>query len=66
MEDYKLNLTVQDRVLIRKGLYLLIDEILQDKNLFDEDEEEFKELTNKENYVTKLIQCIEEDYNYER
>lgn len=61
-----INLTVQDRVLIRKGLYLLIDEILQDKNLFDEDEEEFKELTNKENYVNKLIQCIEEDYNYER
>ena len=66
MENYKLNLTVQDRVLIRKGLYLLIDEILQDKNLFDEDEEEFKGLTNKENYVNKLIQCIEEDYNYER
>ncbi len=61
-----IQLTVKDRVLIRKGLYLLIDEINQDMNLFNDEDEEFKELTDKQNYVNKLIQCIEEDYNYER
>jgi len=66
MNDSQVHLTVKDRVLIRKGLYLLIDEINQDKQLFNDEDDEYQELTAKEFYVNKLIQCIEEDYNYER
>jgi hypothetical protein len=61
-----LDLSIKDRVLIRKGLYLLINELQQDINLFNDEDEEYTELTDKIKYVDKLIQCVEEDYNYER
>jgi hypothetical protein len=61
-----IDLSIKDRVLIRKGLYLLINELQQDINLFNDEDEEYTELTDKLKYVDKLIQCVEEDYNYER
>jgi hypothetical protein len=61
-----IDLSIKDRVLIRKGLYLLINELQQDINLFNDEDEEYTELTDKIKYVDKLIQCVEEDYNYER
>jgi hypothetical protein len=61
-----IDLSIKDRVLIRKGLYLLINELQQDINLFNDEDEEYTELTDKIKYVDKLIQCVEEDYNYDR
>ena len=61
-----IDLSIKDRVLIRKGLYLLINELQQDINMFNDEGEEYTELTDKIKYVDKLIQCVEEDYNYER
>jgi hypothetical protein len=61
-----IDLSIKDRVLIRKGLYLLINELQQDINMFNDEDEEYTELTDKIKYVDKLIQCVEEDYNYER
>ena len=61
-----LDMTVRDRVLIRKGLYLLINEFQQDINLFNDEDEEYHELIDSIKYIDKLIQCVEENYNYER
>lgn len=61
-----MKLTVKDRAVIRKGLYLLINEYEQDKNLFNDEDEEYQELLTSIAYLDKLIQCVEEDYDYDR
>lgn len=61
-----MKLTIRDRVVIRKGLYLLLNEYEQDKNLFNDEDEEYKELLESIKYLDKLVQCIEEDYDYDR
>jgi len=61
-----IDLSIKDRVLIRKGLYLLINELQQDINLFNDEDEEYTELTSNIKYIDKLIQCVEENYNYDR
>lgn len=61
-----MKLTVRDRVVIRKGLYLLLNEYEQDKGLFNDEDEEYQELLTSIAYLDKLIQCVEEDYDYER
>jgi hypothetical protein len=44
----------------------LINEYEQDKNLFNDEDEEYQELLTSIAYLDKLIQCVEEDYDYER
>jgi hypothetical protein len=61
-----MKLTVRDRVVIRKGLYLLLNEYEQDKGLFNDEDEEYQELLTSIAYLDKLIQCVEEDYDYDR
>jgi hypothetical protein len=61
-----MKLTIRDRVVIRKGLYLLLNEYEQDKNLFNDEDEEYQELLTSIAYLDKLIQCVEEDYDYDR
>lgn len=61
-----MKLTIRDRVVIRKGLYLLLNEYEQDKNLFNDEDEEYQELLESIKYLDKLVQCVEEDYDYER
>jgi hypothetical protein len=61
-----MKLTIRDRVVIRKGLYLLLNEYEQDKNLFNDEDEEYQELLESIKYLDKLVQCVEEDYDYDR